>query len=73
MQPLRAASVPRVFEHGDLSHPNLIWLPTGRVGVVDWELAEEEGFPLHDLSFFLAFRDVRAPQVPNRRGMRPGL
>lgn len=55
VQPLRSASVPRVFEHGDLSHPNLIWLPTGRVGVVDWELAEEEGFPLHDLSFFLAF------------------
>jgi aminoglycoside phosphotransferase (APT) family kinase protein len=55
VQPLRAASVPSVFEHGDLSHPNLVWLPTGRVGVVDWELAEEEGFPLHDLSFFLAF------------------
>jgi thiamine kinase-like enzyme len=55
VQPLGAASVPRVFEHGDLSHPNLIWLRTGRVGVVDWELAEEEGFPLHDLSFFLAF------------------
>jgi aminoglycoside phosphotransferase (APT) family kinase protein len=55
VEPLRAAEVPRVVEHGDLSHPNLILLPAGRVGVVDWELAEEEGFPLHDLSFFLAF------------------
>jgi aminoglycoside phosphotransferase len=55
VEPLHAAAVTRVFEHGDLSHPNLIWLPEGRVGVVDWELSEEEGFPLHDLSFFLAF------------------
>jgi aminoglycoside phosphotransferase (APT) family kinase protein len=55
VEPLREASVPRVIEHGDLSHPNLILLPSGRVGVVDWELAEEDGFPLHDLSFFLAF------------------
>jgi len=55
VEPLREAVVPRVIEHGDLSHPNLILLPSGRVGVVDWELAEEDGFPLHDLSFFLAF------------------
>ena len=55
VEPVRAAPIPHVFEHGDLSNPNLIWLPAGRVGVVDWELAEEEGFPLHDLSFFLAF------------------
>jgi aminoglycoside phosphotransferase (APT) family kinase protein len=55
VEPLRGGDVPRVFEHGDLSHPNLIWLEGDRVGVVDWELAEEEGFPLHDLAFFLAF------------------
>ena len=55
VEPLRVAPWPRVFEHGDLSHPNLIWLPDDRVGVVDWELAEEEGFPLHDLCFFLTF------------------
>jgi len=55
VDPLRGNEVPRVFEHGDLSHPNLIWLEGDRVGVVDWELAAEEGFPLHDLAFFLAF------------------
>jgi aminoglycoside phosphotransferase (APT) family kinase protein len=64
--PLDGAPVPRVFEHGDLCHPNLIWLPTDRVGVVDWELAEEDGFPLHDLSFFLAFATfaLRRPREP---------
>jgi aminoglycoside phosphotransferase (APT) family kinase protein len=55
VEPLRDPSLPRVFEHGDLSNPNLILLSSGRVGVVDWELAEEQGFPLHDLSFFFAF------------------
>jgi aminoglycoside phosphotransferase (APT) family kinase protein len=55
VEPLRGEELPRVFEHGDVSHPNLIWLEGDRVGVVDWELAEEEGFPLHDLVFFLAF------------------
>lgn len=53
VEPLRSAEVPRVLEHGDLSHPNLIWLRGDHVGVVDWELAEEKGLPLHDLAFFL--------------------
>jgi aminoglycoside phosphotransferase (APT) family kinase protein len=55
IEPLRNARIPHVFEHGDLSHPNLIRLPNDRVGVVDWELADEHGLPLHDLTFFLAF------------------
>jgi aminoglycoside phosphotransferase (APT) family kinase protein len=66
VSPLREARLTRVFEHGDLSHPNLIWLPSDRVGVVDWELAEEDGFPLYDLSFFLAFATfaLRRPTKP---------
>ncbi len=64
VEPLRDASLPRVFEHGDLSHPNLILLSSGRVGVVDWELAEEDGFPLHDLSFFLAFATFALRRTP---------
>ena len=64
VEPLRGASLPRVFEHGDLSHPNLILLPSGRIGVVDWELAEEDGFPLHDLSFFLAFATFALRRTP---------
>ena len=53
--PLREAAFPLVFEHGDLSHPNLLRLPGGEVGVVDWELAEPRGLPAHDLFFFLAY------------------
>jgi aminoglycoside phosphotransferase (APT) family kinase protein len=58
IEPLRHARVPHVLEHGDLSQPNLILLSNGRVGVVDWELAEEHGLPLHDLSFFLVFASL---------------
>jgi aminoglycoside phosphotransferase len=55
VEPLREAEVPEVVEHGDLSHPNLIWTGENHVGVVDWELAEEHGLPLHDLAYFLAY------------------
>jgi aminoglycoside phosphotransferase len=54
-EPLREAGLPGLLEHGDLSHPNLIWLAGSRVGVVDWELGEEQGLPLHDLVFFLTY------------------
>ena len=53
--PFRTGAVPLVFEHGDLSEPNLIRLEDGRIGVVDWELAEPRGLPGHDLVFFLAY------------------
>jgi aminoglycoside phosphotransferase (APT) family kinase protein len=55
VEPLREAEIPGVVEHGDLSHPNLIWTGENHVGVVDWELAEEHGFPLHDLAYFLTY------------------
>ena len=32
--------------------------------MVDWELAEEDGFPLHDLSFFLAFATFALRRTP---------
>jgi aminoglycoside phosphotransferase (APT) family kinase protein len=54
-EPLREAGLRPLLEHGDLSHPNLIWLDGSRVGVVDWELGEEQGLPLHDLVFFLTY------------------
>lgn len=53
--PLRDADLPLVFEHGDLSHPNLMLLRDGGLGVVDWELAEPEGLPAYDLFFFLTY------------------
>jgi len=55
VEPLREAEIPAVVEHGDLSYPNLIWSGENRVGVVDWELAEEHGLPLQDLAYFLTF------------------
>jgi aminoglycoside phosphotransferase len=53
LAPLREAKVPLVFEHGDLGYPNLVWLGDGRIGVLDWELAEPQGLPALDLFFFL--------------------
>ena len=52
---LREADVPLVFEHGDLSHPNVRLLKNGRAGVVDWELADPHGLPACDLFFFLTY------------------
>ena len=43
------------IQHGDLSHPNLMALDGGGVGVVDWELAELHGLPLQDAAYFLAY------------------
>jgi aminoglycoside phosphotransferase len=55
VEPLREAEIPEVVEHGDLSYPNLIWTGENRVGVVDWELAEEHGLALQDLAYFLTY------------------
>ena len=55
IEPLRRAKLPLVVEHGDLSHPNLLRLERGGVGVVDWELAEPHGLPACDLFFFLTY------------------
>jgi thiamine kinase-like enzyme len=55
VEQLRGAPLPVVFEHGDLSHPNLVRQEDGRLVVVDWELAEPGGLPAQDLLFFLAY------------------
>ena len=52
---LAAPGLPLVFEHGDLSSPNLLLQRDGRAGVLDWELANSHGLPAVDLFFFLAF------------------
>jgi aminoglycoside phosphotransferase len=67
VEELRRATLPSIVEHGDLSHPNLIRLRDGRVGVVDWELAEVAGLPGTDLCFFLGYvativRRARSPR-----------
>jgi aminoglycoside phosphotransferase len=53
--PLRQANLPLVFEHNDLSHPNVMRLKDGKLGVVDWEQAEPRGLPASDLFFFLTY------------------
>jgi aminoglycoside phosphotransferase (APT) family kinase protein len=60
VEPLRAAELPLVVEHGDLSPPNLIELRDGRIGVIDWELAEPRGLPLVDFLFFLTYTALAA-------------
>jgi aminoglycoside phosphotransferase (APT) family kinase protein len=55
MAPLAASMVPRVVEHGDLSSPNILMDDDGKLGVVDWELADPVGLPAVDVFFFLAY------------------
>jgi aminoglycoside phosphotransferase (APT) family kinase protein len=55
LAPLRAANLTPVFEHGDLSSPNLLVTEAGRLAVVDWELADARGLPVADLFFFLTY------------------
>jgi hypothetical protein len=52
---LRAAALPVAFEHGDASHPNLFRRADGSIAAVDWELADPDGLPAHDLTTFLAY------------------
>jgi hypothetical protein len=52
---LEGSAMRRPFEHGDLSHPNILILDGGRLGVLDWEHAEPVGMPVHDLCFFLGY------------------
>jgi aminoglycoside phosphotransferase len=53
--PLRNSALPLGFEHGDLSHPNVMWLKGGGPGILDWEQAEPRGLPVSDLFFFLTY------------------
>lgn len=55
---LTSAGLPAVFEHGDLSAPNLLVASGGRLGVVDWEMGDRDGMPGQDLFFTLAFLAV---------------
>ena len=65
LRPLRHTALPTVFEHGDFSHPNLLLLADGRLAAVDWEQAEPEGLPGHDLFFFLGYL-CHAVEKPHR-------
>lgn len=46
--------LPVVFEHGDVSAPNIFRTSAG-IAVIDWELARPAGLPGHDLFVALGF------------------
>jgi hypothetical protein len=52
---LAGVAMPRVFEHGDPAHPNLMRQSDGRIAAVDWERGEPDGLPIHDLTIALAY------------------
>lgn len=66
LQPLRSAALPAVFEHADLSHPNLLIGPAGRLQVMDWERASAYGLPGHDLTFYLQYLSESSEQAFER-------
>jgi aminoglycoside phosphotransferase len=66
--PLAGAHFPFVFEHGDLTHPNLLLARGDRLGVVDWELSRPHGLPVHDYCLFLAFVAFSLARVHDRDG-----
>ncbi|RJT94887.1 aminoglycoside phosphotransferase family protein [Arthrobacter frigidicola] len=55
LAPLAGDALPAVFEHGDLSHPNLFLQPDGSLQVVDWERSSPDGLPGLDLVFYLQY------------------
>lgn len=55
LMPLRSTTLPAVFEHADLSHPNLLVQSDGRLQVMDWERSSLFGLPGHDLVFYLQY------------------
>jgi hypothetical protein len=57
---------PLVAAHCDLTTSNVLDGPGGRLGVVDWESAQEAGLPLRDLVYGL----VDAVWASGRRGSR---
>lgn len=48
------AGYPTVVEHGDLSHPNVLWSQRG-IAVVDWETGHRTGVIGADAAVFLSF------------------
>ena len=54
LHPLAESGFCPVYQHGDLSHPNLLWGPDG-LRVMDWERASATGVPGADLVFYLQY------------------
>jgi len=65
---VRLSEVPLVFEHGDLSSPNILVSHGGDAGVLDWELAEPRGLPAADLFFFLTYIAFARKDAKTQKG-----
>ena len=66
LAPLAQARIPSVVEHGDFSHPNVMFAGESKLGVVDWELAEINGLPATDLFVFLSYVAFSQHRAKNR-------
>lgn len=53
--PLQDQELPAVFEHADLSHPNILQRPDSRLQVLDWERSSAHGMPGQDFIFYLQY------------------
>lgn len=71
--PLSTMNLPLVFEHGDLSHPNLLVRKNGTLGVLDWELADQQGLPAYDLFFFLTYAAFSLADARNNGAHLPAF
>lgn len=66
LAPLRSAALPAVFEHGDLSHPNILLHNGTKLQVMDWERASTAGLPGLDLVFYLQYLSESASSAYSR-------
>ncbi|XAS63709.1 aminoglycoside phosphotransferase family protein [Micrococcaceae bacterium Sec5.8] len=66
LAPLRLRALPAVFEHADLSHPNLLVQAGGHLQVMDWERSSLHGMPGHDLIFYLQYLSESSDMAFNR-------
>jgi hypothetical protein len=64
LEELQQRTLPRAFEHGDLSAPNLLLSASGELHVVDWELAAADGVPAVDLFFALNYLATARRHAP---------
>lgn len=46
---------PQIVEHGDMGTWNVTVARDGTIGILDWESSRDDGFPVVDLFYFLAY------------------
>jgi hypothetical protein len=61
-------ALPSVPEQRDFGPWNLLVMPTGELGVLDWESAEVDGLPALDLLYYLAYASFNVDRAHDREG-----